>query len=66
MEWAELGAEYAKLLIAAEHGIDLQGNPVEREFGNEARMNEIENLFHRAGNYTLSDYVENAFQELGI
>jgi len=66
LDWAELGNEYANLLIAVEYGIDREGNPVEWEPGRQTRMNAIDDLFGEHKNYTLNDYVENALQELGL
>ena len=57
----ELGAEYARLVFAAETGLDRDGNPAQ---GNSRRENEIEAAFRAAGDDTLQQYVENLCEEI--
>jgi hypothetical protein len=58
-DWVELGNEYGRLVLAAEHGVDPWGDPAK---GNSKREYEIEQMFAEAGIDYLQDYVECVFE----
>ena len=68
IDFAELGTEYAKLVLAQEYGVDLEGNKIEYipSFTNSQRQAEIEEMFKDNNDYTLQQYVENALENIGL
>jgi len=64
MDLAELGQEYAAIILRQETSKDIWGDTVERyQQGDRERKSFIETFFKEAEDYTLEQYVDNAFEE---
>lgn len=60
---AELGQEYATIVLRQETGMDLWGDLVEKfQPGDSKRLLEIEKIFADANDFSLSQYVSNWFE----